>query len=390
MRAVGDDERRARLGVRHRLAAAAKASDPVQAAEAMTVLHATDPASVFLSVQARSQPTVGVADVEQALYQDRALIRMLAMRRTMFVAPTPLAPVLQAACTNAVAVQQRRTYTRFVTDAGLGDEAWLQDVCESTVRALTALGEATGAQLSTAEPRLRSRVLMAEGKPYEAMQSITTWVLFMLAAEGRIVRGRPRGSWISSQWTWAPAQTWLPAGGAQPPAPAARAELVRRWLTTFGPGTLADLRWWTGWTAAQAKQAVAAVGAVPVQLAGGTGLLLPDDLEPLPEPPPWVALLPALDPTPMGWTQREWYLGDHAGALFDRNGNVGPTVWHAGRVVGGWAQRAGGEIVYRLLTDIGGEATAAVRAAADRLADWTGPVRVVPRFRTPLERELSA
>jgi hypothetical protein len=65
-------------------------------------------------------------------------------------------------------------------------------------------------------------------------------------------------------------------------------------------------------------------------------------------PDDWVALLPALDPTVMGWKERDWYLGGHAGDLFDRNGNAGPTVLHNGKVVGGWAQRPDGEVVYEL------------------------------------------
>jgi hypothetical protein len=103
-----------------------------------------------------------------------------------------------------------------------------------------------------------------------------------------------------------------------------------------------------------------------------------------------VALTPALDPTVMGWQGRDWYLGSHGPALFDRSGNPGPTVWCDGRIVGGWAQRADGEVVVRLLDDVGREATDAVGAEADRLRRWLGDIRVTPRFRTPLERELSA
>lgn len=78
--------------------------------------------------------------------------------------------------------------------------------------------------------------------------------------------------------------------------------------------------------------------------------------------------------------------------LFDRSGNVGPTVWWNGRVVGGWAQRADGEIVWRILDDegLGREAESAIAAEAERLASWVGTARITPRFRTPLERELSA
>jgi hypothetical protein len=91
----------------------------------------------------------------------------------------------------------------------------------------------------------------------------------------------------------------------------------------------------------------------------------------------------------MGWTGRAWYLGDHAPALFDRTGNIGPSVWWNGRIVGGWAQRPDGEIVARLLEDVGADAEASVHAEVERLTRWLGTARITPRFRTPLERELS-
>jgi hypothetical protein len=170
----------------------------------------------------------------------------------------------------------------------------------------------------------------------------------------------------------------------------ARAELVRRWLRSYGPGTTADLRWWTGWTANNVARALERVGAVEVALDGGVAAwLLPDDLEPAPRATSAAALLPALDPTAMGWTGREWYLGQHGPHLFDRNGNVGPTVWWKGRIVGGWAQRPDGDVVFRTLEDIGAAGTKAVEREAARLTAWIGPARVKPRFRTPLEIELS-
>jgi hypothetical protein len=389
MRKVDVDERRARLLARHHLAPGAAATDPAEAARGVVALHSTDPASVFLSLHARTAPS-SVADIERALYEERSLVRMLGMRRTVFVVPVEVAPIIQASTTNAIAAVQRRKYTQIITDAGVGDGPWLKEVEEGAVRALAARGEATGAELSADEPRLRTQVLMAEGKRYEAKINITTWVLFLLAAEGRIVRGRPRGSWISSQYRWSPVEVWLPGGMAEVPAEEARAELVRRWLAAYGPGTAADIKWWTGWTAGQVKQALTAIRPVEVDLGGITGLLLPGDAEPVATPGPAVSLLPALDPTPMGWQERSWYLGEHGPALFDRSGNVGPTVWCDGRIVGGWAQRPSGEVVCRLLEDVGRDVTVAVEAQAGRLTEWVESVRVTPRFRTPLERELVA
>jgi Winged helix DNA-binding domain len=384
-------QRRTRLALRHHLAPAALASGPVEVARDLVGLHGTDPASVFLAAAARMrQPRVEA--IEHALYEDRALLRILGMRRTMFVVPVELAPVVQAACTQAIAVRERRQTMQLFEQAGIAADldTWLKEVEDSTMRALAARGEATAVELAGDEPRLRTQIVLAEGKRYQSSQSVSTRILFLLAAEGRIVRARPRGSWISSQYRWAPIGSWLRGAVAEWPAAAARVELVRGWLAAFGPGTVADLRWWTGWTAGEVRSALAQLDTAEVDLDGGSGLVLAGDLEPVQVGEPWVALLPALDPTVMGWAGREWFLGPHGPALFDRSGNVGPTVWWDGRIVGGWAQRRDGEIVFRLLEDVGAAAVAAVEAAAGRLASWLGEVRVTPRFRTPLERELIA
>jgi hypothetical protein len=268
--------------------------------------------------------------------------------------------------------------------------AWLKEAEEATLAALAELGEATAAEISAAVPMMGRKVTLAAGKSYAAEQSVSTRVLFVLAADGRIARGRPKGSWISSQVRWSTMEHWLPGGLADLPVDEARVELVRRWLATFGPGTPADLKWWTGWTLGEVRKALAALDVVEVELDGATGVLLPGDLAPVKAPAkPWVTLLPALDPTVMGWQARQWYLGPHIPALFDRNGNAGPTVWCHGRVVGGWAQRKDGEIVWRMLEDVGAEATAAVEVAAARLHTFMEGVRVTPRFRTPLEQELT-
>jgi hypothetical protein len=390
MRRIGVPERRARLGLRHHLAAETR-TDVVEAARDLVGLHGTDPATVHLAARARMRDPQ-VAAVEQALYEDRALVRILGMRRTMFVEPVELMPVVQAACTDAIAVQQRRLLLTMLDGAGLADDpaSWVEEVEKVAVRALEARGEATASELAKDDPRLAQQIVVAAGKPYEGRQSVVTRILLLLAAEGRIVRGRPRGSWVSGQYRWSVVDAWLPDGVAAWSLEDAQTELVRRWLRGFGPATIADVKWWTGLTMGQVRKAVAAAGAVEVDLDGVPGLVLPDDLDPVPAPEPWAALLPALDPTTMGWAGRDFYLGPHRPVLFDRNGNAGPAIWWDGRVVGGWAQRKTGEVVLRLLEDVGTDATAAIEAEADRLTTWLGPVRVTPRFRTPLERELVA
>ena len=389
---MGTHERRARLGRRHHLGPDAAAPDVAGLVSDLVGLHATDPSSVYLAARARlREPTVDA--MEHALYDERSVVRMLGMRRTVFVVPAGLVAVVHAACTTAIATRERARLVQHLEEVSLpaGEgSAWLRTVQEAAVAALEERGEATAAELAGVVPGLRHRLVFGVGSKWETTVAAGSRVLGVLAAEGRIVRGRPRGSWTSSQYRWAPASTWLPEAPATVGADEARAELVRRWLAAFGPATVADLAWWSGLPAGQVRRALSDVGTVDVHLDEGPALVLAGDLEATPEPPPWVALLPALDPTVMGWKERGWYLGDHGPALFDRSGNAGPTVWCDGRVVGGWAHRQDGEVAVRLLEDVGTEAAAAVDVEAERLGRWLGAARVTPRFHTPLERELTA
>ena len=388
MRRVSLAERRARLGVRQHLAGPASRVDTVAAD--LVGLHSSDPATVFLSSWAR----VGgfdVAHLEDALYERRSLVRMLGMRRTMFVVPRDLAAIMDAACTRSLAPPQRRRLVRMLEEQGITADGskWLDDVAAEVMVALRARGEATATDLTTDVPDLGRKLEFGVGKTWGGTVGVSTRVLFLLATEGQILRGRPRGTWISSQYRWVPTSTWLDGGLPELDPAHARVELARRWLHAFGPGTETDLAWWTGWGIRQTRTALAQTRAVEVRVGSEVGYLLPDDDTAPAEAEPWVALLPSLDPTVMGWKQRDWYLGEHQSRLFDRNGTAGPTVWVNGRVVGGWGQRPDGEVLVRLLEDVGTEARAGINARAAELRQWLGGTRITPRFRTPLDRELA-
>lgn len=398
MRRVTDEQRRRLLGVRHHLAT--RSDDLVGVADDLCGVHSSDAATVMLAARARVAGFT-VAAAERALYEDRTLARVLLMRRTLFVVPTTDVATFHAATTRALyEPQRRRTLGLLSGDGGVVDEAdaeaWLARVEEATLDALHRRGEATAAELTDDVPELGLKVQYKPEKAYGGAFGVSTRVLFLLATEGRIVRGRPRGSWLSTQYRWAPVDTWFPVEVDVDTAPTdvARAELAHRWLAAFGPATFDDVRWWTGWGKRDTRAALADVGPDEVELDDGrTGLVAPGDAltEADADVGRWVALLPSLDPTTMGWRERGHHLDPAlVPALFDRNGNAGATIWADGRVVGGWAQRPDGEVATRLLVDVGAETAEAVEAEAAALTEWAGGVRVTPRFRTPLERELSS
>ena len=389
MRAIPTEERRARLALRHHLAT--PATEVREAAEAMVGLHSSDPATVYLSARARI-PGIKQDDIASALYDERLVVRILAMRRTLFVVPVDMAPLLHNSSTVALIPAERKRLITMVEGAGIANDgkAWVEKAERRTLEALKARGEAVATDLTKDVSELREKITFykRDGSVLTTV-GMSTRVLFLLAAEGKIVRGRPRGSWVSSQYRWVPIESWI--GGPMPEMGKsdAQAALLRRWLHTFGPGTELDVKWWTGWPVTQVRAALAAIGAVEVEVDSGPAYVLADDLEPVEPIRPWVALLPSLDPTTMGWKERKWYLGPHYPRLFDRSGNAGQTVWVDGRIVGGWGQQPDGQITWELLEDVGSEADAEIERHAAELQDWLGDTVFTARFRSPMDRALA-
>jgi hypothetical protein len=378
---VTDLERRARIARRHAIAPAHRVGDPVEATRAMTVLHATEAPSVYLSLLARVEGLT-VGHVDRALYEDRSLVKQLAMRRTLFVFPRDLLPAAWGSASARVAAVQRARIARDVVVGGLAEDgaAWLEAACAAALDRLADGSELSARQLREEVPELAGRIDPAPGKRWGGEIPIAPRVLTLLGVEGRIVRGHNAGHWRTARPQWTTMETWL---GELPESAKERegyAQLVGSWLRTFGPGTAADVQWWLGGTLTAVRQALADVAAVQVSLEGGTtGWVLPDD--PVldgPEPPvePWPALLPVLDPTVMGWKERSFYLGPHGPLLFDTNGNAGTTAWWDGRVVGCWVQDPEGAVVVEMLEDVGSAGRAALAAEAERLTAWLEGHRV--------------
>jgi hypothetical protein len=353
----------------------------------MVCLHATDPATVYLSAWARVAD-MGVADLDRALYVDRSLVKQLAMRRTLFVFPRETLALAQSAAGSRVAESERRRLIRDVEAAGLhrDGERWLVQAERNVLAVLSDGREATASELRAEIPALEGSMPYGKGKSWGGRVPVGPRVLTVLSAAGDIVRATNMGGWTTSRPRWALLQSWLGGPIAAHSAAEATAGLVEQWLRAFGPGTLADIRWWLGSTVNAVRRALIDLDAVEVELDGQTGYLLPDDLESSEPVDAWAALLPPLDPTTMGWFQRGWYLGPHKEQLFDTSGNAGPTVWWNGRIVGGWRQSDEGDVVLQLLEDTGAEGRRAVGAVAARLTEWLGGRRVLPRFPSPLWR----
>ncbi|MCA0252347.1 MAG: winged helix DNA-binding domain-containing protein [Actinobacteria bacterium] len=374
MRHFSDEQRRARLARRHGIHPGHRHPDPLAATTAMTVLHATEPPTVHLALAARVDG-ISIADVEAALYDDRVLVKQLAMRRTLFAFPRDLLPAAWASASARVAGTEFRRLVASADKAGVDPDpaAWVEAATQAVLQQFAAGAEFDAVTIRKRVPIAETRLTWGSGKWTQELP-LGPHLLTLLGARGEIVRGRNGGHWRISKPRWTAMTSWLgelpsPVDGA-----AGYAELVRRWLWTFGPGTEADLVWWLGSTKSAARRALVEVGAEQVSLdSGEIGWVLPGDIEPEPDVGPWAALLPTLDPTTMGWKQRDFYL-DPADVpyLFDSVGNAGPTAWWNGRIVGCWVQEPDGRVQVVPRGDLGRRARAALDREAARLTDWFG------------------
>jgi hypothetical protein len=312
------------------------------------------------------------------------------MRRTLFVFPRATLSVAQAGASERVADGERRRLIRDVEKAGLQKNGarWLKKASEQVLSVLSDGRQATSSELRDEIPSLEGSISYGEGKSWAGKLSVGPRVLTTLSAAGRIVRASNDGGWTTSRPRWAVTEAWLGEEIAPLPEAEGVAGLVERWLRAFGPGTVTDIKWWLGSTVAAARKALADVGAVEVDLGGQTGFVLSDDLKPTDPVEPWAALLPPLDPTTMGWNERDWYLGPYKAELFDTNGNAGPTAWWNGRIVGGWRQTETGEVDLQLLEDAGKAGRRALADEARRLTEWFGGTRALMRFPSPLSRQI--
>jgi Winged helix DNA-binding domain len=271
-------ERRSAMVRRHHLAG--DADGPEAVTRALFALHASDPASVYLSVLARSA-TSTLADVAEAMYGRRSMVRWMAMRRTLFVFACEDVPTVQAAVGTSVAAMLRRRLVgqlrRNGSEPGIeghvGD--WLAGIEDRVARALELRGTATGVQLANDEPALRT-VIIARA-PSDRPQNLNTSLLTVMSAAGRIVRGTPTGPWTSRHHRWEPVSRWWPQGLPSIDAAEAQCDLARRWLTRFGPGTIEDLQWWTGWNKTTTRQALQGIAIDEVDLHGHAGIDLVRD-----------------------------------------------------------------------------------------------------------------
>ena len=112
--------------------------------------HSSDPATVFLSARARA--TVTVEMLERELYERRTLVRMHGVRRTMFVVPVAMAPLLEAGAARAYLPGQINRIARLAEAEGVARDgvAWVRDLMDAAANGLEGRGPTSASRVDSA------------------------------------------------------------------------------------------------------------------------------------------------------------------------------------------------------------------------------------------------
>ena len=202
MRTFSPEQRRARLAQRHFLT-----GDPAPGITDLTRsvvgLHATDPATPYLSLWARV-PEFRVEHLDSELYERRSVVKHLAMRRTLWVLPSDLLEVVQSAASDRVADNERRKLIADVEKAGVASDgaAWLETAARAVHRHLGVHEHASSAELRAALPELAGTYDPAPGKPWGGQTHLAPRILTFLSANGELVRGPNDSTWTNSRPRW--------------------------------------------------------------------------------------------------------------------------------------------------------------------------------------------
>src|SRR5262245_52294828 len=197
----------------------------------MTALHATEPSTPPLSLHARVRE-LRVADVEAALYDDRTVVKPMAMRRTLWVVTRDLLPAVAGSAGRRTADAQIRRLAKEAPELEqqLGSD-WLAKATRDIVECLTGR-ELTARALREELPHLGGTFVAAPASKWSAEVAAVTRLLTILTASGDVVRGRNSGHWRISRPLWTSMSSWLGHEMIPTDVEPGYAEIVRHLLWT--------------------------------------------------------------------------------------------------------------------------------------------------------------
>ncbi|MEA3408079.1 MAG: winged helix DNA-binding domain-containing protein [Chloroflexota bacterium] len=321
-------------------------------------------------------------DLDDALYEERSLLRVPCMRGQLYLVPTEDYPAYYQVT--------KPFFQRGLEDLGhffsrAGEECEINyDLCDETLiqrvlEVVSSQGPHTIAELTELLPILGTRVYHDPEYPDLGYSKLGTQLIPAMCAQGILVRTKPRGGWRSQVYMYEALSSWVPELDMEAfSAQEALQHVVGVYVKAFGPVTVGDISLWLGgYARRQVMAALMDVGdaLTRVQIANSPGVyfVYKEAVEALRShtfEEHSVALLPPHDMYPMAYSDTSRFLSRrHRDHVFDRVGEPLGTVWLDGYIVGIWNSQPRDEhILVRLFEPLPPNVVALVGEETRRLS----------------------
>lgn len=315
-----------------------KADTVLEVVEDLFGLHATSASTPYLSLFARLKQFQR-SMLDQELYIKRNLIRFGFMRRTLFILTTKLAPIAFQA------TRLSEAQTMQLLEGWNIPHSEYQRVAESVYAALK-----DGAQpLSTIKQAMTSGLVRTverqTGKTISRMTNVNI-TLTVLMQLGKVFSEKYSDPIMTRHANrYALIRTVYPNLSLEAlNTEEAQIQLVKRYISAYGPVTEQDVAWWTGLGKTKIQTAMTAfeseIFPIRIKKHSEDYVMLESDYTTLkkfkaPRKLP-VLLLPYEDPYLKGYLLRNRFVSaDHEKQVYI-GGEAQPTVFVKGKIVGTW------------------------------------------------------
>ncbi len=312
--------------------------DIVQIARDIYGLHATNPTTPYVSLFARASDFTR-DKLDEELYVRKTLGKIRCVRTTVHALPRETIPIAFAA-TKAIVEPNSEDFLRYTG-------AVTKNQYEEASRAILDILKGRGMSTVQIKKHLGTKLNVSP-------------IVNLMCDQGLLMRGRSDKGWKSNTHTYYVFSDYFPEMDLNAVDPAqARETTVKQYLASYGPVSVKDISWWSGFTMTEVRRILQSLARetaeVEIPEVKGTYLMLATDkaaLERLgPSEQSAVNLLPALDPYLMGYKDRERYLDyKYYEMVFDRSGNSTSTILIDGRVAGVWDFSEGPKPTVKLFT----------------------------------------
>jgi hypothetical protein len=286
-------------------------------------LHSTLSTTPYISLFLRSK-NFTKEDLDVVLYERRLLGKVRYARKTVYILP-------KECVTMAYSAMKTLLFARFevyIQHLGL-----TQDNYERITRAILDIVKGNGKTTKEIKVELNRDLNVSA-------------IVNLMCDQDLLIRGKPKAGWKSNIHTYYPFNEYFPdLDVTEMKEPQAKEQMVKQYISSYGPVSAKDISWWTGFSKGEVKRILDALknDLIFLEIAGisGSHVLLSTDEKSLGSvkvpKKAQVHLLPALDPYLMGFKARQRFLDDAYSAwIYDRSGNATNTILVNGRIAGVW------------------------------------------------------